>query len=90
MTVEMEFPNTPVYVGERVPITLRFRLTGRLRENLHQYALVVPFFSLTETFQFLEPAGEAGTTQVEIRTPNGSLSLMGFARLKRSARVRPT
>jgi hypothetical protein len=80
MTVELEFPNAPVYVGERVPITLRFRLTGRLRENLHQYALTVPFFALTETFQFLEPPGAAGTTQVEIQTPNGSLSLMGTAR----------
>jgi hypothetical protein len=80
MAVELDFPDTPVYVGERVPITLRFRLTGRLRENLHQYALRVPFFGLTETFQFLEPPGAAGTTQVEIRTPNGPLSVMGSAR----------
>jgi hypothetical protein len=80
MAVELEFPNTPVYVGERVPITLRFRLTGRLRENLHQYTLRVPFFALTETFQFLEPPGAAGTTQVEIQTPNGPLSVMGSTR----------
>jgi hypothetical protein len=80
MAVELEFPDTPVYVGERVPITLRFRLTGRLRENLHQYALRVPFLALTETFQFLEPPDAAGTTQVEIRTPNGPLSVMGSAR----------
>jgi hypothetical protein len=80
MAVEMEFPNTPVYVGERVPVTLRFRLTGRLRENLHQYALRAPFFALTETFQFLEPTDATGTTQVEIQTPNGSLSVMGSAR----------
>ncbi|MFV1978699.1 MAG: BatD family protein [Myxococcota bacterium] len=80
MAVELEFPNTPVYVGERVPITLRFQLTGRLRENLHQYTLRVPFFALTETFQFLEPPDAAGTTQVEIQTPNGPLSVMGSAR----------
>jgi hypothetical protein len=80
MAVELTFPDTPVYVGERVPITLRFRLTGRLRENLHQYLLSVPFFALTETFQFLEPPGAAGTTQVEIQTPNGPLSVMGSAR----------
>ncbi|MBW2541685.1 MAG: BatD family protein [Deltaproteobacteria bacterium] len=80
MAVELSFPDAPVYVGERVPVTLRFRLTGRLRENLHQYSLRVPFFSLTETFQFLEPPGAAGTTQVEIQTPNGPLSVMGSAR----------
>ncbi len=80
MAVELTFPDTPVYVGERVPVTLRFRLTGRLRENLHQYSLRVPFFALTDTFQFLEPPNAAGTTQVEIQTPNGPLSLMGSAR----------
>jgi hypothetical protein len=80
MAVELDFQDTPVYVGERVPITLRFRLTGRLRENLHQYTLRVPFFALTETFQFLEPPGAPGTTQVEIQTPNGPLSVMGSAR----------
>jgi hypothetical protein len=80
MAVELTFPDTPVYVGERVPITLRFWLTGRLKENLHQYALRVPFFGLTETFQFLEPPDAAGTTKVEIQTPNGPLSAMGSAR----------
>ena len=80
MVVELDFPDTPVYVGERVPITLRFRLTGRLKENLHQYVLRVPFFALTEMFQFLEPPGAAGTTQVAIQTPNGPLSLTGSAR----------
>ena len=80
IAVELDFQNTPIYVGERVPITLRFWLTGRLRENLHQYTLRVPFFALTETFQFLEPPGVAGTTKVEIQTPSGPLSVMGSAR----------
>ena len=80
MAVELDFQSTPVYVGERVPITLRFRLTGRLRENLHQYTLRVPFFALTETFQFLEPPDATGTTQIEIQTPSGPLSAMGSAR----------
>ncbi|MFB3118785.1 MAG: BatD family protein [Myxococcota bacterium] len=83
IAVELEFPDTAVYVGERVPITLRFQLTGRLKENLHQYTLRVPFFSLTETFQFLEAPGAAGTTKVEIQTPSGPLSMMGSAREER-------
>jgi hypothetical protein len=83
IAVELEFQDTPIYVGERVPITLRFWLTGRLRENLHQYVLRVPFFALTETFQFLDPPGVAGTTKVEIQTPNGPLSMMGSAREER-------
>ena len=80
MAVELVFPDAPVYVGERVPISLQFRLTGRLRENLHQYALRVPFFALTETFQFLDPPDADGTTKVEIQTQSGPLALMGSAR----------
>jgi hypothetical protein len=88
IAVELEFQDTPIYVGERVPVTLRFWLTGQLRENLHQYTLRVPFFALTETFQFLEPPGAAGTTKVEIQTPSGPLSMMGSAREeKRSGEV---
>ena len=83
IAVELEFPDTAAYVGERVPITLRFQLTGRLKENLHQYTLRVPFFSLTETFQFLETPDAAGTTKVEIQTPSGPLSMMGSAREER-------
>jgi hypothetical protein len=83
IAVELEFQNTPIYVGERVSVTLRFSMTGRLRENLHQYSLRVPFFGLTETFQFLDPPGAAGTTKVEIQTPNGPLSVMGTAREER-------
>ena len=80
IAVELKFQNTPIYVGERVPITLSFSLTGRVRENLHQYTLRVPFFALTETFQFLEVPDAADTTKVEIQTPSGPLSLMGSAR----------
>ena len=83
ISVELEFPDTPLYVGERVPITLRFQLTGQLRENLHQYVLRVPFFALTETFQFLEAPGVAGATKVEIQTSSGPLSMMGSAREER-------
>jgi len=79
MAVELELPDTPVFVGERVPITLRFRLAGKLRENLQQYVLSVPFFGLNESFQILEPPDAAGTTQIEIQTPNGPLTAMGAA-----------
>jgi len=80
IAVELKFQNTPIYVGERVPITLSFSLTGRIRENLHQYTLRVPFFALNESFQFLEVPDAAGETKVEIQTPSGPLSLMGSAR----------
>ncbi|HXV37596.1 MAG TPA: BatD family protein, partial [Myxococcota bacterium] len=80
MSVELELPSTPVYVGERVPVALRFRLKGSLRENLHQYALRVPLFGMTDSFQFLEPSEGAGTTKLEVQTPSGSVAMLGIAR----------
>jgi hypothetical protein len=83
MSVELLLPEEPVYVGERVPVTLRFTLTGRLQENLHQYGLRAPFFELSETFQFLDPPEAAGTTKVEILTPSGAITRMGHATEKK-------
>jgi len=85
MSVELVLPEKPVYVGERVPVTLRFTLRGRLQENLHQYGLRAPFFGLTETFQFLDPPDVAGTTRIEIRTPTGAIALMGHASERKRA-----
>jgi hypothetical protein len=79
VSVELELPEAPVYVGERVPVTLRFVLRGTLRENLHRYTLRVPFFDLTETFQFLDPAG-VGQTDVKVITAVGELDLKGEVR----------
>jgi hypothetical protein len=83
MSVELLLPEKPVYVGERVPVTLRFTLMGRLQENLHQYGLRAPFFGLSETFQFLDPPDVAGTTRIEIRTPTGTIALMAHASEKK-------
>jgi hypothetical protein len=85
MSVEMVLPDEPVYVGERVPVTLRFTLAGRLQENLHQYALRAPFFDLSETFQFLDPPDVAGTTKIEVLTAAGTIALMGHASEKQRA-----
>jgi hypothetical protein len=80
MRVGLSLPATPVYVGERVPVTLRFVLSNRLRENLHQFHLRAPFFGLTESFQFLDPPDLAGTMKVEVQTPSGSFAAMGHAK----------
>jgi hypothetical protein len=86
MSVELLLPETPVYVGERVPITLRFEMSKRLNENLHQYYLQAPFYSLTDTFQFLDPPELAGTTKVQIQSPSGGFVAMGHATEERRGR----
>lgn len=78
--VELELPDGPVYLGERVPITLRFRLAGAVRENLHRYTLRVPLFDLTDHFRFLDPP-DTGETEVKIQTASGELKLMADAQV---------
>jgi hypothetical protein len=80
LDVTLEIPDAPVYLGERVPVTVRFRLAGALRENLVEYALRVPLFDLSDAFQFLDPPELAGETDVEITTDGGVLRLKGQAR----------
>jgi hypothetical protein len=79
VSVELEIPDVPVYVGERVPVKLHFVLRGALLENLHRYTLRVPFFDLTEAFQFLE-SQDPGETDVKVTTAAGVLDLKGDAR----------
>lgn len=80
LSVELELPEAPVFVGERVPVTLRFQVGDRLRANLHQYTLRVPFFDRSDAFQFLEPTDNPGSTKIEVQTPNGVVAMMGHAR----------
>lgn len=79
LSVELELPETPVFVGERVPVTLRFEVGARLRANLHQYTLRVPFFERSDAFQFLD-VDDPGSTKIEVLTPNGVVAMMGDAR----------
>jgi len=76
--VKLEFPDTPVYVGERIPITVRFQLAGSVRENMTGYTLRVPLFDETDTFRFLD-VPDAGSTDVKIQTAEGELDLKGDA-----------
>jgi hypothetical protein len=80
--VRVILPETTVYLGERVPVQVEFRLSGSLRENLHRYTLRVPLFDMTEQFRFLE-SPEPGETDVELTTAAGDLKLKGDARVTR-------
>jgi hypothetical protein len=80
LDVALEIPDAPVYLGERVPVTVRFRLEGQLRKNLVEYALRVPLFDRTDAFQFLDPPELAGGTDIEIATDGGVLHLKGQTR----------
>jgi hypothetical protein len=80
MAVELEVPESPVFVGERVPVTVRFFLSASLRENLQSYDLRVPLFDDSQSFRFLDPEDAATDTEVTIDTATGPLALRGRIR----------
>ena len=63
MAVELEVPEKPVFVGERVPVTVRFFLSSSLRENLQSYDLRVPLFDASQSFRFLDEDDAATTME---------------------------
>jgi hypothetical protein len=77
--VALELPEGPVYVGERVPVTLEFTLSRELQPRLEGYSLQVPLFDETERFQFLDPE-QRGETDVVIETAKGRVEFGGDAR----------
>ena len=77
--VALELPDGPVYVGERVPVTLEFTLARELQPRVQGYTLQVPLFDETEQFQFLDP-GDRGETDVVIETAKGRIEFGGDAR----------
>jgi hypothetical protein len=77
--VVLELPADPIYVGERVPIALEFRLDRDLQENLGSYTLEVPFFDLSKPFRFIDDSEPKGGTEVTLVTPDGKLTLQGSA-----------
>jgi hypothetical protein len=80
MAVELEVPESPVFVGERVPVTVRFFLSSSLRENLQSYDLQVPLFDASQSFRFLDEEDAATDTEVTIDTATGPLALRGRVR----------
>ena len=75
--VELELPQGPIFVGQRVPISIEFWLESKLQENLHTYTLQVPLFDQTESFRFADGPTVVDTTEVRIETARGQLSLPG-------------
>jgi hypothetical protein len=76
IAVELDLPDRPVYVGERVPVTIRFRLSASLQESLASYALRVPLFEPSARYRFVdaEPTG-GSASQLQVTTASGPIAL---------------
>jgi BatD DUF11 like domain len=80
ISVGLELPKEPIFVGQRVPVRLVFRIERGLQRNLQGYELRVPLFDRSDRFLFVDPdSGRAGGTKVVIDTASGQLELRGKA-----------
>jgi hypothetical protein len=88
LDVRIELPQTPVFVGQRIPVVLEFSLETALQKNLHTYTLQAPLFDRTESFHFIDDLDPAATTDVEIETESGTRRLRGTTREEVRGRAR--
>ncbi len=89
--VRLILPESPVYVGARLPVVLTLEMTEAIEENLQSYSVQVPFFASSQAFRFLdsEPALGTGSGQnrfgpmdpgerkVKVSTGDGVIELSG-------------
>ena len=75
LRVKMQLPSGPVFVGERVPVTVSFTLEDRLQQNVLKYRLHVALFD-DEAFRFLDE-GHQGDKTVRLETQAGSFEVRG-------------
>ena len=68
--VELRIPDRPIYVGQRVPVELRFRMTRALQKGVERYTLGAPLFELDDAVRF-EDAEEEGDLTVNLATARG-------------------
>lgn len=81
IAVELLLPESPVFVGARLPVSVRFYLSESVQENLQSYVLRVPFFELSQDFRFLDEQAVEGGTKIQVtRAGAPPLELLGNAR----------
>lgn len=78
LAVELVLPGKRVYVGQTIPVQLRFTLGQALRERLEGYVLRVPFLEMTERFHFQGEGAREGTS-LKLQTHGGEVALVGEA-----------
>ena len=59
--VRLVLPESPVYVGARLPVVLTLEMTEAIEENLQSYSVQVPFFAPSQAFRFLDSESALGT-----------------------------
>ena len=72
--IELELPDGPIFVGQKVPIAIEFRIDRQTQRDLVSYRVDVPLFD-SPTLRFLDEPPPRTDTHLEIQTDGGVLRL---------------
>jgi len=79
VSVELEWPEGPIFVGQKVPVALEFRIDRQTQRDLVSYQLHVPLFD-SPTLRFLDNPLADFDTHLEVQTEAGVLRLPAVSR----------
>jgi len=72
--IALELPAGPIFVGQKVPIAIEFRIDRQTQKDLVSYQVDVPLFD-SPVLRFLDEPPPRSDTQLEIQTEAGVLQL---------------
>jgi hypothetical protein len=80
-------PEGPVYLGQRIPMTIEFWLDQSLQESLGGYMIRSELFDREEVFRFVgDAAPDRGGQTLNIQTPTGETLLPAVVKRRKSGR----
>ena len=65
------FPDKPIFVGQRVPVTVEWWTERGLADRLYDERLSIPLFLDTANFQFLDETQDKSRIVINVETPGG-------------------
>jgi hypothetical protein len=86
--IALELPPGPIFVGQKVPIAIEFRIDRRTQKDLVSYQVHVPLFD-SSALRFLDEPPARADTHLEIQTAAGVLRLPAVSS-ERQIHGRPT
>lgn len=86
--ISLELPPGPIFVGQKVPIAIEFRIDRQAQRDLISYQIHVPLFD-SSALRFLDEPPVRTDTHLEIQTAAGVLRLPAISS-ERQINGRPT
>jgi hypothetical protein len=77
--VELELPDGPIFVGQKIPIAVEFRIDRQMQADLVSYQVHVPLFD-SPALRFLDEPLPGADTHLEVHTQAGRLRLPATSR----------